>query len=366
VQIVTETPAFARTGRYNLELNASHPGPEAIYCSRNCTGCHIAFLLVDSSQPQMEPMISVPVGDQSMIRSGEMMRVTKALTTGRCPGDPRVTSYEREQIELEMLVADGREEGQDWRDLAIVCWGLKAVGTMIEWPDHHRHSQIRRLYVSGLKRINGGYLDLLWPRRAGSRARETRSMAPASTAGSARRGVGMKRFVIVGGTQKSKKQDEDVVEIVTVQPRPPPPLRPVPVSPPETLLTIDLDVNSVLDAHDKSIRRIVLSPADGAIAFDAILFSDHDDSFSRIMTLSPDDTLVLGSSLTDAAHHAQPKSASTGTMRIGIRPHVSGFRIDIRNSIGPVVKLFIESASVWRLAALLTRAAARLSLSETD
>jgi hypothetical protein len=155
--------------------------------------------------------------------------------------------------------------------------------------------------------------------------------------------------------------------IQSVQPPPAPQLlRPTPASAPaDTPLIIDLDDRAVLYPCGKGVTRITLSPAEDGVAFDATFSFNHSKTAPRFLTLSLEDTRVLGRCLVDSVYQARPQNAITETMRIGITVHTNGFHFDIANSSHPA-ELFIGLPSIWRFAVLILRAVDRLSPVEAN
>jgi hypothetical protein len=151
-----------------------------------------------------------------------------------------------------------------------------------------------------------------------------------------------------------------VVTITTIQPQSSQTPRPVPTAPAETPLTIDLDERAVLYPSGKGVTRVILSPVEGGIAFDAVFSFNHSKTMPRIMVLSLADARVLGRCLVDSVYQARPQNAITETMRIGITVHTNGFHLDIGDPTRPM-ELMIGLPSIWRFALLVLRAVDRLS-----
>jgi hypothetical protein len=72
----------------------------------------------------------------------------------------RLSPQGRARLVLTLRALDARQQGNSYRTIAVVLFGLRQISERA-WKTHDLRSRTIRLVQSGFALIRGGYLDLL-------------------------------------------------------------------------------------------------------------------------------------------------------------------------------------------------------------
>jgi hypothetical protein len=104
----------------------------------------------------------IPIDADFTTRVGASLRLRNRMT-GRLHTRPpgRLTTQRRQRLALTLRALDGRLAHASYRIIAQSLFGRARLPAGAAWKTHDLRDRTIRLARSGLKLMNGGYLDLL-------------------------------------------------------------------------------------------------------------------------------------------------------------------------------------------------------------
>jgi hypothetical protein len=137
-------------------------GPDGDYWIVDDGGGRLPLVLIAGAGVAAPAAVVVPLDADFAARIDAALRLWR-LATGRPQRPPpdRMTLQRRKRLGLILRALDGHLDGETYRVIAQVLFGSTRVPAGTGWKTHDLRDRTIRLVRSGVRLMQGGYLDLL-------------------------------------------------------------------------------------------------------------------------------------------------------------------------------------------------------------
>jgi len=137
-------------------------GPDGDYLIVDDGNGRLPLVLIDGASVAAPAAVVVPLDADFAARVDAALRLWR-LATGRPRRPPvnRMTLQRRKRLGLILRALDGYLAGETYRVIAQVLFGSTRVPAGTGWKTHDLRDRTIRLVRTGVRLMQGGYLDLL-------------------------------------------------------------------------------------------------------------------------------------------------------------------------------------------------------------
>jgi hypothetical protein len=154
--------SFTNASSLGLAPAFERRGPDGDYLIIGDGGGRLPLVLVAGASVAAPAAVVVPLDTDFAARMDAGLRLWR-LTTGRSQQPPpdRMTLQRRKRLGLTLRALDGHLAGETYRVIAQVLFGSTRVPAGTGWKTHDLRDRTIRLVRSGVRLMQGDYLDLL-------------------------------------------------------------------------------------------------------------------------------------------------------------------------------------------------------------